>query len=324
MQNWSGERVATNGIELNVRVVGEGPLILLIHGWPEMGYSWRHQVPPLVEAGYKVAVPDVRGYGLSDRPAQVEDYRMKEMTADMSGLISALSADNSAVVIGHDWGAPIAWTTAILYPEQVRAVGGLSVPYTGRGKISSTKLWQQIYKDRFFYQNYFQEVGVAEAELEQDMRSTLRKIYFSGSGDGVGNLPREATHKTPNDKYLTGMPEPEPFPAWLSEQDLDFYVKHFEISGMRGPLNRYRCQNLDWKELPQLSELKVTQPACFIAGSKEPVLSFVPDIDMVAIMREKWVPDLRLSTIIDGAGHWVQQESPDEVNQALLQFLEQI
>ncbi|MBF2754740.1 MAG: alpha/beta hydrolase [Gammaproteobacteria bacterium AqS3] len=324
MNDWQGRLIQANGLDFHVVVRGSGPLVLLVHGWPELGYSWRHQVAALSEAGYTVAAPDVRGYGRSEKPEAVHDYSMINMCTDMAALVDALGGGESAVIVGHDWGAPIAWTTAILHPDKIRAVAALSVPYTGRGEISSTRLWQQVYKDRFFYQNYFQAEGVAEAEFEADMRTALRKVFYSGSGEAIGGqVNSEAmAAKGPDSNMLDGLVDPDPFPAWLSEAELDFYVEQFEAGGMRGPLNRYRCQNLDWEELPQLSELKVRQPAAFIAGSLEPVLSFVPDVDMVEIMKRQWVPDLRLSRIIDGAGHWIQQERPAEVNSALLEFLQ--
>ena len=322
MQDFAEQMVATNGIRLRTIVVGDGPLVLMVHGWPELWYSWRHQMRTLADAGYRVAAPDVRGYGGSDKPPAVADYRMSLITADMAGLVETLSDDGTAVIVGHDWGAPIAWTTTLLYPDQIRAVIALSVPWGGRGEIPPLQLWKQLYTDRgrFFYQVYFQQPGVAEAELEADMRGTLRKIYFAGSGEGIGNLPEEATHKGVDDTYLKGLPDPDSLPTWLSEADLDYFVAAFESSGMRGPLNRYRCQDMDWEELPQLSDMKIAQPACFIAGTKEPVLSFVPDVDMVENMRKR-VPNLQQVRLIEGGGHWIQQEYPQEVSTAMLEFL---
>jgi len=176
--------IKSNGLTLRVAISGEGPLVLLIHGWPESWYSWRHQIAALSAAGYRVAAPDVRGYGGSDKPQAIEAYDMASITADMAGLIAALGAEQ-AVVIGHDWGAPIAWNTALLYPQRVRAVAGLSAPYTGPGPAPFIDVVKQLYKDKFFYQIYFQEPGVAEAELEADVRSSLRKIYYWISGEGL-------------------------------------------------------------------------------------------------------------------------------------------
>ena len=312
--------IETNGIKLRVNLSGEGPLVLLIHGWPESWYSWRHQIKALAAAGYRVAAPDVRGYGGSDKPEAIEAYDMAAMTADMAGLIAALG-EEQAVVIGHDWGAPIAWNTALLHPERVRAVAGLSVPYTGPGPAPFIDVVKQLYKDKFFYQIYFQEPGVAEAELEADVRRSLRKIYYWISGEGLQAAPPRS--KPADAKLLDGMADPGEMPAWMSTEDLDYYVSQFEGSGFRGPLNRYRNWHRDFALLSPLAAQKIVQPAAFIAGTLEPVLNFVPGVDLIAIMREK-LADLRLVEMVEGAGHWVQQERPGPVNDALLRFLADI
>ena len=262
----------------------------------------------------------MRGYGGSDKPHEIEAYDMISLTGDIAGLIPALGYEQ-AIVIGHDWGAPIAWQTSILHRQRVSAVAGLSVPYTGRGQRPFIEVCRQIYKGRFFYQLYFQEPGVAEAELEADVRTALRKIYFMASGDAreQGLL----VEKPADARLLDGLPDPDPLPDWLSEEELDYYTEQFEAGGFRGPLNRYRNSERDWELLPQLSELTVTQPAAFIAGALDPVLAFIPGIDMVELMRGK-VEDLRRVELIDGAGHWVQQEAPEHVNEILLSFLNEV
>jgi pimeloyl-ACP methyl ester carboxylesterase len=311
------EIVESNGIRLRVALAGEGPLVVLVHGWPESWYSWRHQIPVLAQAGYRVAAPDVRGYGGSDKPQTIEAYAIQEMCNDIAGLVTALG-ESSAILIGHDWGAPIVWNTALFHPRKVRAVAGLSVPHLGRGQAPRTELFRQIYKDRFFYQLYFQTPGVAEAELEADIRTSLRKIYYWVSGEGIKAGPRG--DKPADARLLDGLADPEPFPAWLMPADLDYYVEQFRHSGFRGPLNRYRTAALDFAQQAAVADTRVMQPAAFIAGSLEPVLRFVPGVDMVEIMR-KHVADLRLVRLIDDAGHWVQQERPVDVNAALLEFL---
>ena len=173
--------VQTNGIRLRVALAGKGPLVVLVHGWPESWYSWRHQIPALAEAGYRVAAPDVRGYGGSDKPAAIEAYAIKEMCADIAGLVEGLG-ERQAILVGHDWGAPIVWNTSLFFPQRVRAVAGLSVRHAGRGPAHRIELFRNIYKDRFFYQLYFQQPGVAEAEFETDVRASLRKIYYCGFG----------------------------------------------------------------------------------------------------------------------------------------------
>jgi pimeloyl-ACP methyl ester carboxylesterase len=277
---------------------------------------------PVAEAGFRVVVPDVRGYGGSDKPHPVEAYDMIEMTADVVGLIDVLG-EEKAILIGHDWGAPICWNTAVLHPERVSAVVGLSVPYFQRGEVSSIELWKQVYEGKFFYQLYFQEEGVAEAEMEADVRTALRKIYYSVSGDPTAEDIQSMGIKGPDDSFLDGLPDPDPFPAWLTDEDLDYFVEAFSRSGFRGPLNRYRAQQRDWELLPQLSELTVDQPSYFIAGALDVVRAFIPGIDLFENPGVHCT-DFRGATIIDEEGHWIQQEAPELVNRTLLDFLEDI
>ena len=191
--------VDTNGIRLRVALAGKGPLVVLVHGWPESWYSWRHQIAALAAAGYRVAAADVRGYGGSHKPEPIEAYSIKEMCTDIAGLIDGLG-EKQAILVGHDWGAPIVWNTSLLFAEKVRAVAGLSVPYAGRGPMPRIELFRNLYKDQFFYQLYFQEPGVAEAEFEADVRTSLRKIYYSASGEGrkAGPRPKKPAHNARN------------------------------------------------------------------------------------------------------------------------------
>lgn len=309
--------IATNGINLHVAEAGEGPLVLLVHGFPESWYSWRHQLPALAAAGYHAVAPDVRGYGRSDAPQPVEAYRMTEMTADMAGLVDALG-ERTAVIVGHDWGSPIAWHSALLYPEKFRAVVAMSVPYTPRAPAPPTAIFRRVFADRFFYMLYFQEPGVAEAELEADVRRSLRSFMYAASGDApAGSFavkPKGAT-------FLDGMPEPEHLPAWLTDADLDYYTAEFERTGFRGGLNRYRNMDRDWQDLPQLAGARVEQPALFIAGDRDGVIAMMPN--GIETMRQH-VPQLRDVVMLPGAGHWTQQERPNEVNEALIAFLRRL
>ncbi|HJZ29662.1 MAG TPA: alpha/beta hydrolase [Hyphomicrobiaceae bacterium] len=314
------QSIASNGIRLRVALSGKGPLVILVHGWPESWYSWRHQISALAAAGYRVAAPDVRGYGGSDKPAALEAYAIKEMCADVAGLVTALG-ETRAILIGHDWGAPIVWNTALFYPERVRAVVGLSVPHTGRGPAPRIQLFRKIYKDRFFYQIYFQTPGVAEAELEADVRTSLRKVYYWVSGEAIRAGIRP--HQPAGGRLLDGLLDPDPFPAWLTPADLDYYVGEFQGSGFRGPLNRYRTSELDFAQQAAVAEQRLEQPAAFIAGSLDPVLRFIPGVDLIDTMRGR-MGDLRLVRLIEGAGHWVQQERPAEVNAALTEFLDRL
>jgi pimeloyl-ACP methyl ester carboxylesterase len=308
--------VETRGVRLRVMVEGRGPLCVLVHGWPESWYSWRHQIDPLVAAGYRVAALDVRGYGGSDKPLAIEAYDLIELSDDVLGVIDALAGPESAILIGHDWGAPIVWTTAIRHRERVRAVIGMSVPHLGRGKQPAIELFKQIYKDRFFYQIYFQTLGVAEAELEADIRATIRKVYYNASG--VIGMPDGK--KGPDAKFLDGLIDPDPLPEWLTQADVDYYVSQFRNSGFRGPLNRYRNYHRDHAQSPELSERKIEQPALFIVGERDPVLRFIPGLDLLERM-DRWYTDLRGKISIPGAGHWVQQEQPQAVNEAMSSFL---
>lgn len=309
--------VETNGIRLRVALAGDGPLVVLIHGFPESWYSWRHQIPVLANAGYRVAAPDIRGYGGSDKPHAIEAYAIKKICADIDGLIAALGAEQ-AVVIGHDWGAPIAYNTALFHPTRVRAVAGVGAPHLGRGQMPSVELFRKIYKDRFFYQLYFQEPGVAEAELEADARTSLRKIYYGASGEA-----QKAKAKIENPSgsgFLDRLVNPDPFPPWLGEADLDYFVAQFKESGFRGPLNRYRNSERDFEQLAVFDGKRIAQPAAFLAGSLEPILRMIPDVDMIELMRVQ-CDDLRFVKVIDDAGHWLQQERPAEVNAAILEFM---
>lgn len=320
MKNRNFQLIETNGIRLRTVVEGNGALVILLHGWPQCWYLWRHQIDPLVNAGFQVAVPDQRGYGGSDKPAEIEAYNIIELTNDVVGIADALGHEQF-IVVGHDWGAPVAWHTALLHSQRVKAVAGLSVPYT-RWK-ARTLTQQEFFGDSFWYMVYFQKPGVAEAEFEADIRKSLRMIYYSGSGDlpmgfRVGKKPASA-------KFLDGLPDPEKLPAWLSEEDMDYYVEQYRQSGFRGPINWYRNIDRNVELTPQLDSLetgRIQQPAFFIAGTKDPLLKFAGG-DTVQRM-DKWMVDLRGKVLIEGAGHWVQIERPAEVTEALLGFLKSV
>ncbi len=312
--------IKANGINIRAAVKGSGPLVILVHGWPELWYSWRHQIRPLAKAGYRVVAPDVRGYGGSDKPHAVKAYDMKSLMADVVGIIDYFN-EQKAILIGHDWGAPICWNTAALHPLRVAAIAGLSVPYRKRAAVSFPAFWRKLYAGRFFYMQYFQQEGVAEAELELDVRSALRKIYYGLSGD-VPNM-HHWKNRAPDGGLLAGMPDPDPFPDWLSPADLDYLVAQFQAGGFRGPLNRYRNQERDFELLPQMGVPKVTQPSCFIAGANDLVRNFIPDRDGFANPAEHCT-DMRFAEIIKGKGHWIQQEAADEVSAILLDFLRSV
>jgi pimeloyl-ACP methyl ester carboxylesterase len=313
--------IKTNGITLRTVVKGKGPLVILVHGFPESWYSWRHQIDPIAEAGFKVCAVDVRGYGGSDKPPLVEDYAMEKIIGDVVGLVDALGGGEKAILIGHDWGAPIVWNSALIRPDKIRAVAGLSVPHLNVGPMSLIDLVNELFTKNgiFFYQVYFQKEGIAEAELEADIRNALRRLYYAGSGDAPEDT--WSATKPVNAKMLDGLVDPEVFPAWMTPEDLDYFVGEFERSGLRGPINRYRNNDRDFVYLSQFKERKIEQPAFFIGGSRDMVLTMIPGLDLLAQMRVD-VPNLYGSVVLEGCGHWIQQERPEEVTRLLLDWLQ--
>ena len=266
---------------------------------------------------------DVRGYGGSSKPREISAYSIRNLAADVAAVINGLG-DGAAILFGHDWGAPIVWNASLLYPAKVTAVAGLSVPYVPRGEASFIKMARSIYAGRFFYQVYFQEEGVAEVELESDIPTALRKLYFGASGDAPHNAM--LANKPPDAKLLDGMTDPSPFPAWMSEAELQVYVDAFQAGGFRGPLNRYRAQEIDFVDFVDFADYAgkpVTQPSCFVAGERDPVRRFITGMDLYERAGAACA-DFRSSVIVPRAGHWVQQEAPDATNAALGAFLGQI
>jgi pimeloyl-ACP methyl ester carboxylesterase len=309
--------VRNGDVVLNVAIKGKGPLILCVHGWPELWYSWRHQLDHFAERGYTVAAMDVRGYGGSSKPHAVETYTLRNLAEDVVAVANQIGA-GKAILFGHDWGAPIVWTTAMLYPGVVTAVAGLSVPHVPVSDLSFVDSVKDAYANRFFYMNYFQAEGVAEAELEADIPTSLRKIYYAGSG---GVPPDTWIKPKPVDaKLLDGMVDPKPYPAWMSTADLGVYAEAFRKSGFRGPLNRYRAQRLDPAELANIKGRSVTQPSCFIAGERDVVRNMIPGVDLFADPGAACT-DFRGSVIVPRVGHWVQQEAPAATNAALEKFV---
>lgn len=310
-------------VRLRVAVEGRGPLVLMVHGFPESWYSWRHQMTPVAEAGFTAAALDVRGYGGSDKPFPVEAYAMEHMVADVVGVIEALSPGASAIIAGHDWGAPIVWNSALIRPDRVRAVCGLSVPYMGVPSRPFSAVFDEVFtkRNKFFYQAYFQKEGVAEAEAERDIRGFLRKFYYALCGEAPdGSWPSD---KTADATLLQGLVDPDPFPSWLSAADLDYYVGEFARSGLRGPLNRYRNHERDFAFLRRFEGRKIEQPALFIGGERDLVLTMFGRTDFAAAMRGE-IPDLRGSDVLEGCGHWTQQERPRAVNDRLLAWLKSL
>ena len=312
------QTVSVDGVSLRVAIEGKGPLVLMVHGFPESWYSWRHQMQPLASAGYTACAIDVLGYGGSDKPHAVEAYAMEELTGQVAKLAALLSPKEPVTLLGHDWGAPIVWATSLVHPDRVKAVAALSVPYSGIPKRSLRDIIEENFtsKGRFFYQQYFAAEGTAEAEFEADPRATLRRIYYAWSGNiPADSIPRD---KKLGDTMLHRLPDPDPFPSWLTASDLDYYVNEFTQSGFRGPLNRYRNHDRDFRFMQKFLGRKIEQPALFIAGERDGVLSMFGD--RLSLMKNE-VPNLQGIHLLPGCGHWTQQERPDEVNKLLLAWL---
>ncbi|SFB80133.1 alpha/beta fold hydrolase [Streptomyces aidingensis] len=297
---------------------GSGPLVLLVHGFPESWYSWRHQMPALAAAGYRAAAIDVRGYGRSSRPHAVEAYRMRELVADNAAVVEGLG-ERSAVIAGHDWGAPIAATSALLRPDVFRAVAMLSVPYTPPGGPRPSEVFAGMGGEEEFYVSYFQRPGRAEAEIEPDVRGWLAGIYAAlSAGTMPGPDAPDPHFVSPGGTMRERFPAGGELPAWLSEADLDFYAGEFERTGLTGALNRYRNMDRDWEDLAEFRGAPVTQPSLFVGGAMDASTTW-----MSGAVKEfpTTLPGLSGAHILDGCGHWVQQERPGETNRLLTGWL---
>ncbi|WP_172386304.1 alpha/beta fold hydrolase [Streptomyces sp. MNP-20] len=297
---------------------GTGPLVLLVHGFPESWYSWRHQLPALAAAGFRAAAIDVRGYGRSSKPAATDAYRLLDLAEDNVAVVRALG-EESAVIVGHDWGSSIAAASALLHPDVFRAVGLLSVPYAPPGGPRPTDVFGRIGgPEQEFYVSYFQEPGRAEAEIEPDVRSWLAGFYAALSADTMPAEGEPDPHFVTRggrlrDRFPTG-----PLPAWLTEDDLDVYAAEFERTGLTGALNRYRTMDRDWEDLTPHRGAPLTQPALFIGGALDASTTWMAD---AIAAHPTTLPRLSASHLLEGCGHWIQQESPDEVNRLLTDWL---
>lgn len=310
--------IETNGIRMHISEAGEGPLVIFCHGFPELGYSWRHQLPALAEAGFQAVAPDQRGYGKTDCPQAIEAYNILQLVGDIVGLVHALGQERAAI-IGHDWGAPVAWHCALLRPDLFHALVLLSVPYAPRpwGGVRPTEVMRRIAGDQEFYILYFQEPGLVEKELEADVRKSMLKMLYAASGDPP---PEKRWHFLfpKGQGFLEGAETPSHLPSWLTQEDLDVFTENFEKTGFRGGLNWYRNIDRNWELTPFLSGAKIRQPSLFIAGEFDGVIA----MNHRAFERlEENMPALQGKILLPGAGHWIQQERPQEVNRRLLDFL---
>jgi pimeloyl-ACP methyl ester carboxylesterase len=314
------EQVPTNGIDLHVAVAGprDGRPVVLCHGFPELWYSWRHQLHALGDAGYRALAPDLRGYGASSAPRDVAAYGSDQLTGDLCGLLDHYGYE-TAVFSGHDWGAMTVWELGRLRPERAAAICNMSVPWS-QASGRPTEIFRHLFGDRFFYMLYFQDVGPPEAEFDEDPRRYVRTMLYSAGGEGMANAnalvvdaPQAGT------RFLDIMtPPPDVLPDWLSEEDVDVYTEGLRQSGLFGPLSFYRNIDANWERSKDLPPSRYTMPTGFITGSLDPVNVMMPGA--VEAMADA-LPDFRGATVVDGAGHWVQQERPAETNAALLSFL---
>jgi pimeloyl-ACP methyl ester carboxylesterase len=310
--------VQTNGIQTHIAEQGEGPLVVLLHGFPESWYSWRHQLPALAAAGYHAVAPDLRGYGQTDSPAAVAQYSQLHLVGDLIGLLDALG-EEQAVVVAHDFGTSVAWNTALLRPDRIRGVVALSVPYLPRGPVSALAGLRQALGDGFYMQ-YLQEPGVAEGELERDVRASLLRFFHWG----FGNSPQAEGPTLPvvpeGGTLLDLLPEPAARPDWLTEADLDFYTAEFTRTGFAGGLNWWRTIDLSWELTAPWQGAPLTTPALYIHGDRDGSVS-LPGLDQLIANLRYLVPNLTGTVVLPETGHWTQQERPEAVNAELLGFL---
>ncbi|WP_367128530.1 alpha/beta fold hydrolase [Saccharothrix sp. HUAS TT1] len=310
--------IETNGIRMHIAEQGEGPLVVLLHGFPETWYSWRHQFDALAAAGYHVVAPDQRGYGQTDRPEGVDQYTQLHLVGDVVGLIDALG-EEQAVLVGHDWGSPVAWNTALLRPDRVRGIVALGLPYLPRGPVSAlTGMTQGLGPG--FYMNYLQTPGVADAELARDARTSVLRFFQWGFGDSPQadgpSLPLVPEGGTLSDL----LPEAGALPEWLTEADLDAYAADFERTGFTGGLNWWRTMNVSWELTAPWQSAAMTTPALHVYGQRDGSVK-LPGLDQLIANLQMLVPNLTGTVELPNVGHWTQQEAPEEVNAELVKFL---
>jgi pimeloyl-ACP methyl ester carboxylesterase len=307
-----------NHLRFRCLELGSGPLVLLCHGWPELAWSWRHQIVPLAAAGFRVVAPDLRGFGGTDAPMDVGAYTMLHLVGDAVGLVHALG-EQQAIIVGHDWGAALAWNAALMRPDVFRAVAGLSVPYAPRGRMSLLDLARKSGAHRF-YMLYFQEPGVAESVLEADPYESLLRLMYLGSGEfpyrGEGwpwVVPEGRT-------LLEASPRPQQALPWLSEAELRLYADAYRQSGFRGGLNWYRCMDRTWELMAPWNDMPIPVPALYIGGEHDAVLR-IPGLNTAIAEHRRNLPLLQHSEVIPKIGHWTQQEAPERVSELLLRFV---
>lgn len=313
--------VETNGIRMHIAEAGQGPLVLLLHGFPELWYSWRHQLTALAQAGYHVVAPDQRGYGQTDCPEEVDQYTQLHLVGDVIGLLDVLG-EKQAVIVGHDWGAIIGWNVALMRPDRIRGVIGLGVPYIPRGPVSFLTAMCSMLGERF-YMGYFQQPGIAEAELERDVCTTFRMLLYSNSGDAPEDKVAPVWVVPEGKGFLDLMLYPETLPAWLSEQDIDFYTSEFERTGFSGALKWYRTLEKSWELMAAWTGAPLLTSALYILGERDTFVKSPGGQQMVASL-PSFMPHLKETLFLPECGHYVPQERPAEVNAVLIEFLKDL
>ena len=310
--------IETNGIKMRLAEMGEGPLVLLAHGWPESWYSWRHQLVGLSQAGFRVIAPDMRGYGETDAPSEIDEYDVNHLTADMVGILDALG-ETTAYIVGHDWGAPVATFSALFYPERFTKLVIMSVPYNGRQDQNPIEGLKAVFQDNFFYILYHNEPnGVAEKEYDKDPRDLISKFYQSPGSRTKS--PKITDPKRSAGGFLPRIGEPEGLPDWFTQEDLDYVVGQFEQSGFRGGVNYYRNIERNWKLTEDLQDHSIKVPTLFLAGSQDMVIGGADKEALEGSMKEV-IPLLEEVVLLPNIGHWVQQEAAEETNSILIDFL---
>lgn len=305
-------------VQLHIAEAGSGPLVLLLHGFPESWYSWRHQLTALADAGFHAVAVDQRGYGRSDRPATVEAYSILHLVGDIVCLLDSLR-EGPAVLVGHDWGADVAWHTALLRPDLLRGVAGLSLPYRPRSKQSHLAEMKEAFGDDV-YINYFQRPGVVDAELAADLRRTFR-LMLRGAEQRTHDKTRDRSSPRvvpPGHTFLGSYPEPTTLPAWLTEADIDTYASDFAF-GFTGALNWYRNMDRNWELTAALHNAVIRCPALYIMGEEDRVANWPGALESIQRIREL-LPYAEEVISLPGVGHWIQQEAPQQISAALVNF----
>jgi len=319
-------QIRANGIELHLACQGEGPLVVMCHGYPGLWYSWRHQLPVLAQAGFRAVAMDMRGYGRSSRPLSSDEYSFDRTSADVLAVLDHFSAEQ-AILLGHDFGANLAWHMSVHHPDRIRAIASLCVPYdmplAGGSDILPSTLFAAIAENHFFHMHYYQSPGVAEANVVGREREFLQKLFWALSAEGEllnwENYPTQDTH------YIDVLAAPASSPPWpwLSAGDMDYYLQEYLSAGPQltfiGGINSYRVMDRNWLMYRDSAHASVDIPALFVGGAEDPVFKLSSEEDFLT-MRER-VKDLRGLELLPGAGHFIQQEQPAALNRLLLEFL---